>query len=93
MRKTDVAGVNKGDVLIYTLTTCGWCKKTKGLLDGLGISYSYIDVDLTQGEERESIVTEIKVWNPRVSFPTIVINKQKCIVGFNEAEIKEALGV
>ena len=34
----------------------------------------------------------VKKWNPQVSFPTIVINDDKTIVGFKEDEIKEAIG-
>ena len=34
---------------------------------------------------------ELKKWNPRCSFPTIVINDSKCIVGFKEDDIKEAV--
>jgi arsenate reductase-like glutaredoxin family protein len=31
------------------------------------------------------------VWNPAASFPTIVIDNQRSIVGFKEDEIREAL--
>ncbi len=30
-------------------------------------------------------------YNPHRSFPTLVINNEKCIVGFKEDEIREAL--
>ena len=35
---------------------------------------------------------QVRKWNPRVSFHTMVINGEKAIVGFQEEEIKEALG-
>jgi len=38
MRATRVAGKNKGQILLYALSTCVWCKKTKQLLDQLGWS-------------------------------------------------------
>ena len=76
---------------MFTLSTCGWCKKTKQLLKDMGVEYSYIDVDQLDPEDKEKVVEELKGWNPRCSFPTMVINNEKCIVGYKEAEIREAL--
>ena len=87
-----VAGKKKGDVLLYALSTCGWCRKTKSLLDSLGVEYKYIDVDHLEGQVKDEVVKEITLWNPSCSFPTMVINNDKCIVGFKEEEIREALG-
>lgn len=90
---TRVEGEAKGNVVIYTLSTCGWCKKTKNLLKELGIGYSYVDVDLLLGPDREQAMEEVQKWNPRGSFPTIIINNSDCILGFNEEKIREALGL
>ena len=86
-----VKGENRGKIMLYALSTCGWCKKTKELLDSLGVDYSYIYVDLLEGDDQSDTMDEVKHWNPRCSFPTLVINDKSCIVGFNEDEIKEAL--
>jgi glutaredoxin-like protein NrdH len=86
-----VPGKKVGDIKIYALSTCPWCKKTKDLLDSLGIEYSFEDVDLLSGEEREKTVAIVKKWNPNLSFPVLVIDDSRCIVGFKESEIKQAL--
>jgi len=91
MALNHVAGKNKGKVLLYALSTCGWCKKTKALLNELGVEYDYTDVDLLKGDEQAATVKEIMKFNPDCNFPTLVINSQKCIVGFKEADIREAL--
>ncbi len=91
MARVKVPGKNKGDILLFALSTCVWCGKTKKLLDDMGVAYTYEYVDLLAGKEREAAVKEITGWNPLCSFPTLVINNEKCIVGFKEAEIKEAL--
>jgi glutaredoxin-like protein NrdH len=91
MALTHVTGKNVGDIKIYALSTCPWCKKTKAFLDSLGIEYFFEDVDLLTGTEREHVIQTVKKWNPSLSFPTVVINDAKCIVGFKESEIKEAL--
>jgi glutaredoxin len=87
-----VKGENKGKIMIYALSTCSWCKKTKELLDDLGVEYHFIYVDHLVGDEKETITKEIMKWNPRCSFPTMVINDKECIVGFKEEKIKEVLG-
>lgn len=86
-----VEGKKKGQIKLFALSTCGWCGRTKKLLDSLGVDYSYVDVDLLDGGDREEAMKEIEHWNPDRTFPTLVIN-DKCIVGFKESDIKEALG-
>ncbi|MBW1744415.1 MAG: glutaredoxin family protein [Deltaproteobacteria bacterium] len=79
-------------VTIYTLSTCGHCKATKKFLTDCAVEYEFTDVDLLEGEERKAILEDVKKWNPRCSFPTIIIG-DKVIVGHREDEIKEALGL
>ena len=93
MKVEHVRGENTGKIMLYALSTCVWCKKTKKLLDDLGVEYHFILVDHLEGNEKEETIEEIMKWNPRCSFPTLVINDNECIVGFKEEKIKEALGV
>ncbi len=87
-----VEGKSKGKVMLYALSTCGWCRRTKALLNDLGVAYDYTDVDLLKGKEQDAAIEEIKKYNPDCNFPTMVIDGDKCIVGFREDEIREALG-
>ncbi|KYK20399.1 NrdH-redoxin [Thermoplasmatales archaeon SG8-52-2] len=93
MKIEHIKGENKGKVMLYALSTCGWCKKTKEFLNKLGVEYSYIFVDLVDDSERDKIIADVRKHNPRNSYPTIVINDNKCIVGYKEEEIKEALNL
>jgi glutaredoxin-like protein NrdH len=86
-----VSGRKVGNITLYALSTCPWCKKTKLLLNELGVEYSFVDVDLLPDIEKKQAIDTIRKWNPACSFPTIVINDKKCIVGFKEDEIREAL--
>jgi len=88
-----VPGKKLGDIKIYGLSTCPWCKKTKALLSGLGIDYYFTDVDLLTGKEREQAMAMVLKWNPSGSFPTIIVNNDRCIVGFKEHELREALNL
>jgi glutaredoxin len=79
-------------IRLYALSTCGWCRKTKQLLEELGVEYDRVDVDLLEGETREEAVTEVKRWNSSASFPTIVIDDETAIVGYEAEKIKGTLG-
>jgi len=91
MTVVHVPGRKSSHIMLYALSTCGWCQKTKKLLDDLGVAYDYEYVDQLYGEEKEKAIQEVKVWNPSCSFPTLVIDNKKCIVGYKEDQIKEAL--
>ncbi|UCD19595.1 MAG: glutaredoxin family protein [candidate division WOR-3 bacterium] len=87
-----VEGRKKGNVMLYALSTCVWCKKTKRLLNTLNIAYDYVDVDLVGGDERAKIKETVLKWNPNGSYPTIVIDEKQSIVGYDPEKIKEVLG-
>jgi glutaredoxin-like protein NrdH len=75
--------------MLYTLSTCVWCKKTKALLQDLGLSYNYVDVDMLSGAEQDAAYQDMWKYNQSTSFPTIVINDgRQVILGFNEDEIR-----
>jgi glutaredoxin len=86
-----IAGKNKGHIVLYALSTCPWCRKTKQLLNDLGVEYYFGDVDLMTGVERDEAMQVVQKWNPNSSFPTLIIG-DKCIIGFQENKIKEELG-
>jgi len=91
MALTHVPGKNAGHIVLYALSTCPWCKKTKKLLEDLGIEYEYADVDLLAGDEKTEAVNIVRKWNSRNSFPTLIVNDSLCIVGFEEDQIRKAL--
>lgn len=90
---TKVEGSNKDHkVMVYTLSTCGWCKKMKKLLTSLDIEYEYIDIDLLEGEEDERVREEMKKHNPRLTCPTLVVDDGKeVVIGFDEDEVRRCL--
>jgi glutaredoxin-like protein NrdH len=87
-----VKGENKGKIILYALSTCVWCKKTKKLLTELGVEFYYVYVDLLEGSEQSTVLDEMKRHNPVCSFPTLVIDDKTCIIGYKEEKIREAFG-
>ena len=86
-----VNGKNKGTVMLYALSTCGWCRMTRELLTNLGVEFSYVYVDLLSGDELSKVTGELQKFNTKNSFPTLVINNKKVIIGYRDDEIMEAL--
>jgi glutaredoxin len=80
-------------VKLYAISTCGWCKKTKRFLDENNVEYDCDDVDLLEGEDKEHAREEVGRHNPRRSYPTIIIDDEVVIVGFDADKLKEVLGI
>ncbi|MBN2553320.1 MAG: glutaredoxin family protein [Spirochaetales bacterium] len=89
MEFTHVSGKDKGKVILYAISTCIWCKKTKLLLNELDVAYDYIDVDLLPKNEKKEINKEVRRWKGRVAFPLIVVNDSVCIPIYDPDKIKE----
>ena len=79
----------------YFISTCGWCKKTKRLLDENNVDYEYEYVDLLSGSEKARVLDEVSQYNPRKSFPTLVVSngQTQVVVGFKESRLREVLGL
>ena len=85
-----VTGNNKGKILLYAISTCLWCKKTKRLLNELGVDYYYVDVDLIENKEKKAARKQVLHWKKIVSYPCIVIDDKRCIPSFDEDKIRKA---
>lgn len=94
MSITKVIGANKEHkVFLYTLSTCGWCKKTKSYLSDNDVEYDYIDLDKITREEQKKAVEELKKKKIPVAFPIIIIDDDIIISGFKQYAIAEAIGL
>jgi len=79
----------------YFISTCGWCKKTKRLLDDNNVDYEYEYVDLLSGSEKARALTEVSQYNPGKSFPTVVVSNgdTEVVIGYKESRLREVLGL
>ncbi|MCW3997355.1 MAG: glutaredoxin family protein [Candidatus Bathyarchaeota archaeon] len=82
---------NEQKVILFTLSTCAWCKLLKQFLKDNDVEYSFIDIDLCQEEEKEKIRQMIRDKGGLLSFPTTIIDDKILITGFRKDKIKEAL--
>lgn len=81
------------EVKLYALSTCGWCRKTKALLDENDVEYDLVYVDLLEKEEKDQVLEVVRKWNPRCSFPTMVVDDRESVAGYKEDRIRELLGL
>jgi glutaredoxin-like protein NrdH len=79
-------------IKLYAVSTCDHCRTVKKMLQMESFAFDYVDVDLLIGKQKKDMIEEVKLYNKRCSFPTMVVGEQ-VIVGYRENEIKEALGI
>ncbi len=80
-------------VFLYTLSTCGWCKKTKELLKEKGVAFEYLDVDVLKAEERKAAIEDLHKRNAPIGFPVIIIDEKELISGYQPEKMLVALGL
>jgi glutaredoxin-like protein NrdH len=94
MNSVKIPGKNKKHkVLLYALSTCAWCKKTKRFLKENEIEYEYVDVDLCDEEDQEKITNDILSKGGRLSYPATIVDNKILVNGFQVDKIKEALEI
>lgn len=83
--------VSRKKVRLYALSTCPLCKKVKKFFEEHNIRYEYIEVDTLDSGEQWVMSKELRRYNPRATYPTVVV--EDVILGFDEDSLKEALGI
>ena len=84
---------NKHKIFLYTLSTCGWCKRTKEFLKESGVEFEYIDVDKCTSEERRKAIEDIKSRKAPMGFPLAIIDNETLISGYKPDKYKEVLSL
>jgi len=75
------------EVKIYTTPTCPYCKMAKKFLDDNGVKYQELNVAEDKAA-REELQNKCKA----LGVPTICFDDET-LVGFNEAELRQKLGL
>ena len=86
-----IQGQNRGVVLLVGRSTCPWCQKTKELLANLSVDYYWVDLNNLDQANTTQVLGALKVCGQTDSVPILLINGETCIVGYQEAKIREAL--
>lgn len=89
----EVEGENMSDqnVIIFTLSTCMWCKKCKRFLTDESIKYKYIDVDKISYSDKSKILDYLRTkYESRVSYPFLVCDAGH-VVGYDPNKYMELM--
>jgi glutaredoxin len=84
---------NKHKILMYALSTCAWCKKTKQFLKDNNVEFEYVDVDLCDRADRKKVHDDIESRGGDLSYPTLIVDDKTLINGFREDKIRKALEI
>jgi len=82
--------IKRGTPLLLALSTCPRCIRMKKFLESLKIEVEIVDVDLLPIDQKRSIYRFLKPFNPRLSFPTLIVG-DRAVVGEEYDEVKEVL--
>jgi glutaredoxin len=77
-------------VLMYTLSTCPWCRKTKQFFKDKNIPFDFVDYDVVSDEEQDRIVADMRKHTSHISFPYVVID-DKVVQGYNPDKYEELI--
>jgi glutaredoxin len=84
-------GKSDHSVLLFALSTCGWCKRTKEFLRENDVAFEYVDVDKCTLEEKREVGRLLKEWDAQLGFPVTVVDDEVVITGFKPDDFREAL--
>ncbi len=74
------------DLVLFAISTCPHCRSARNFLDSNDIAYRFVYLDLLKGDEQRQVLGKAEQYNPRKSFPTLVIDDDQVLVGFTEQD-------
>jgi arsenate reductase-like glutaredoxin family protein len=83
---------NVRNILVFTLSTCQWCKKCKAWLNERDVAYRYIDVDTIQSTLKSQLIDYIlkKFGDVRISYPFMICDDD-VVIGYNPGKYEELM--
>lgn len=77
-------------IVVYGLSTCPWCRKTKQYFTDMQIDFDYINYDLANEEEQSKIMQDMKELGSGNAFPFVKIGEE-VIIGYNPEKFSTLL--
>jgi glutaredoxin len=74
-------------ITMFGATWCGDCRRSKALLDRLGVDYDYVDIEVELNG-----ATRAEAISGRKNIPVIVFPDQSHVVEPSDAELEAKLG-
>jgi glutaredoxin-like protein NrdH len=77
--------------IMYALTTCLHCKNTKKFLEENHYDVTVVHLDDYCDAQRAELMEKVRKYNPRGTFPVVLMPNGKVIVGFRKTLLEEAM--
>ena len=79
-----VEGKGKAENLtLLSLSTCGFCHSARQYLEDRGLAFRYLELDTIPAEDKSELKIEFRnKFGRRPSFPTLIINEERFLIGF-----------
>lgn len=82
---------SKHKVLLYAISTCGWCKRAKAFLNENSVQYEYLDIDTCNSEDQNKSMNDILNRGGRLAYPTIIVDDELLLTGPTPEKLREVL--
>ncbi len=79
-------------IVLFSLSTCGFCLNIKKMLDDLQVDFTLLQVDEMENDQKKQAMQLLRKKNPKCSFPTVLVDEE-VVVGYKVQEIKEKIGI
>ena len=74
---------NAENLTLLSLSTCGFCRSARQYLKDREVAFRYLELDTLPPEEKTELKGEFKTkFGRRPSFPTLVIDGERFLIGF-----------
>ncbi len=84
----------KEDLTVYALSTCGFCKAGLRFLRKQKVAFRFVYIDHLDDDDKAAIKQELKErFGERPMYPFLVIGTNDYLIGFDEEEWYERIGI
>ena len=85
---------NSREVVVFALSTCGFCARGLAFLRTNNIKFSYVYVDKMDPAAKEQVKKELMdKYKERVVFPYLILDSTKVVTGFVEETWKKEFNI
>lgn len=78
--------------VLFAISTCPRCQRLKKFLSNYSVNAVIVDIDLLTPEEKRKHLRFVQPFNPRLSFPTLIVG-DTAVIGEDYDGVKEVLGL
>ncbi len=80
------------ELTVFSLSTCGFCKRALAFLSDNGFAYRFVQLDKIPPEAKRRVKDELHTrFNTSPVFPVLVVDGKRAVTGFTEDQWRKLL--